>query len=251
VMLEVRGLSDAEEFRGSRLFLSDISLHVRGGEIVALAGLAGAGRTELALSIFGARPRGSGEIFVAGLPVEVHSPAQAIAADIGYASEDRKEAGLFLEMTLAQNIVAARLEPFGSWWFDDRRAANEAAHFRERLRIATPNVTQKVIHLSGGNQQKVALAKWLLLNPKVLMVDEPTRGIDVGAKAEVHRLLRQVARQGTAVIVISSDLPEVLALADRILVMRQGRIAGELTGGEATEESVMRLASIIPRSPES
>jgi ribose transport system ATP-binding protein len=244
VMLEVRGLNDAVEFRRTRPFLRDISFKVRSGDIVVLAGLAGAGRTELALSLFGARPRASGEIFIAGKPVSIRSPAEAIASGMGYASEDRKDAGLFLEMSVAENVVAARLRDFGSWWFDDRRGRSVAEEFRRRLRIATPGVTQTVRNLSGGNQQKVALAKWLLVNPRVLIVDEPTRGIDVGAKAEVHHLLREVARSGAAVIVISSDLPEVLALANRILVMREGRIAGELNGAGATEASVMRLASM-------
>jgi ABC-type sugar transport system ATPase subunit len=244
VMFEVTGLNDAESFHGTRPFLQDIRLEVRSGEIVVLAGLAGAGRTELALSLFGARPRASGEIRIGGEVVGIRSPAEAIAAGIGYASEDRKEAGLFLDMTVAQNIVAAKLGEFGSWWFDDRRGSGVAEDYCQRLRIATPDVGQVVRHLSGGNQQKVVLSKWLLVNPKVLIVDEPTRGIDVGAKTEVHRLLREVAQRGTAVIVISSDLPEVLSVADRILVMREGRIAGELNGAGATEEGVMRLASM-------
>jgi ABC-type sugar transport system ATPase subunit len=243
VMLEVKGLNDAESLRHSRPFLHDITFQVRAGEILVLAGLAGAGRTELALSLFGARPRASGEIRVAGQATDIGSPAEAIAAGIGYASEDRKEAGLFPEMSIAQNIVAAKLDAFGSWWFDDRRGNGVAEEYRRRLRLATPTVSQVVRNLSGGNQQKVVLAKWLLVNPKVLIVDEPTRGIDVGAKTEVHALLREVARNGAAVIVISSDLPEVLAVADRIIVMREGRIAGALKGASASEEAVLRLAT--------
>ena len=244
VLLEVRGLTDAAEFRDTRPFLQDISFQVRRGEIVVLAGLNGAGRTELALSLFGARRRAAGDILIGGRPVSIRSPAQAIAAGLGYASEDRKEAGLFLDMTVAQNVIAANLKHFGSWWFDDRRGEAVASEFRQRLNIATPDVRQVVRNLSGGNQQKLVLSKWLLVNPKVLFMDEPTRGVDVGAKTEVHRLLHEVARRGTAVIVISSDLPEVLAVADRIIVMREGRIAGELNGSEATEEAVMRLASM-------
>jgi len=249
VILEVRGLNDAVEFRERRPFLQDISFEVRRGEIVVLAGLAGAGRTELALSLFGARRRASGEIRIDGRPVSLRSPAQAIAAGIGYASEDRKESGLFLEMTVAQNVIAATLKDFGSWWLDDGRGKQAAIGFCERLRIATPNVNQVVHNLSGGNQQKVVLSKWLLVNPKVLIVDEPTRGVDVGAKAEVHRLLHEVARRGIAVIVISSDLPEVLAIADRIIVMREGRIAGEFNGADATEEAVLRLAAMSDVEP--
>jgi ABC-type sugar transport system ATPase subunit len=250
IMLEVRNLSDASELGGSRPFLSGISFKVRASEMVVFAGLAGAGRTELAMSLFGARPRASGEIVTGGRLADIRSPQHAIAAGIGYAHEDRKEAGLFLEMTVAQNIVAACLDQFGSWWFNDRAGFRVAEDYRQRLRIVTPDVAQNVRNLSGGNQQKVVLAKWLLVNPKILIVDEPTRGIDVGAKAEVHRLLHEVARRGTAVIIISSDLPEVLAIADRIIVMREGRIAGEFDGATATEETVMRLASTNLKSRE-
>jgi ribose transport system ATP-binding protein len=221
VVLEVR------DFAG-------VSFTARAGEVLAFAGLAGAGRTEMALALFGAR-KDSGEIRINGKVVRIESPANAIAAGIGYMPEDRKEAGLFLEMSVAQNIVGARLEHF-------REQDSISEDFRERLRIACRSVRQPVQNLSGGNQQKVVLAKWLLVNPKVLIVDEPTRGVDVGAKAEVHVLLRELARKGTAVIVISSDLPEVLAVADRILVMRQGRITGELSFAEATEERILRYA---------
>ena len=157
--------------------------------------------------------------------------------------EDRKEAGLFLEMSVAANIAAARLDHFGTWWQNDRRRERVALDYRRQLKIATPDVERPVVQLSGGNQQKVLLARWLLVNPKVLIADEPTRGVDVGAKAEVHALLRELARQGAAVVVISSDLLEVLAVADRIVVMREGRVAGELSREEATEESIMRLAT--------
>ena len=174
----------------------------------------------------------------------IRSPAEAIAAGLGYAPEDRKEAGLFLDQTIVRNVIAARLDQFGSWWFNDRQGLRVAEEYRRKLRLVCRDVTQDVHDLSGGNQQKVVLAKWLLANPKVLIVDEPTRGIDVGAKSEVHTLLQELSSQGTAVIVISSDLPEVLAVADRVLVMREGRISGELQGHEATEEKVMRLASI-------
>jgi ABC-type sugar transport system ATPase subunit len=244
VLLEVRDLTDANEFRDTRPFLRNISFVVRAGEIVVLSGLAGAGRTELALSIFGARPRAAGQILIGGKPARIRSPKDAIASGIGYASEDRKESGLFLDMTVAQNVIAARLRDFGFLWCDDSGGARVAEEFRQRLRIATPDVFQAVRNLSGGNQQKVVLSKWLRVDPKVLIVDEPTRGIDVGAKMEVHRLLREVAGKGTAVMVISSDLPEVLAVADRIIVMREGSMAGELNGAGVTEELVMRLASM-------
>ena len=244
MMLEVKGLNDRSLETEVKTVLCDISFKVRQGEIVALAGLCGAGRTELALSIFGARPRDSGEIFVGGQRVQIHSPADAIAAGLAYVPEDRKEAGLFLDMTIAQNTAASSLKEFGMWWFDDAKGHAKAEEFRNRLRIASHSAKQVVQSLSGGNQQKVVLARWLLIRPKVLIVDEPTRGIDVGAKAEVHSLIRDLARAGTAIVVISSDLPEVLAVADRILVMREGRMTGELNGTDATEEKIMRYASM-------
>jgi inositol transport system ATP-binding protein len=244
VLLEVKGLNDRSLETEVKTVVRDVSFKVRQGEIVALAGLCGAGRTELALSIFGARPRESGEIFVGGRRVEIHSPADAIAAGLAYVPEDRKEAGLFLDMTIAQNTAASSLKEFGTWWFDDAKGHAKAEEFRNRLRIASYSAKQVVQSLSGGNQQKVVLARWLLIRPTVLIVDEPTRGIDVGAKAEVHNLIRDLARAGTAIVVISSDLPEVLAVADRILVMREGRITGELNGTDATEEKIMRYASM-------
>ena len=215
--------------------LNGISFTARAGEVLAFAGLAGAGRTEMALALFGARKHDAGEVRINSIPLQINSPADAIAAGIGYMPEDRKETGLFLEMSVAQNVVGARLEHF-------REQESISEDFRKRLRIACRSVRQPVQNLSGGNQQKVVLAKWLLVNPKVLIVDEPTRGVDVGAKAEVHLLLRELARKGTAVIVISSDLPEILAVADRILVMREGRITGELAFADATEERILRHA---------
>ncbi|HET9374663.1 MAG TPA: sugar ABC transporter ATP-binding protein [Chthoniobacterales bacterium] len=242
ILLDVRGLSDSDH--DPRPLLGDISFTARAGEIVGLAGLAGAGRTELALSIFGVRPRGQGEIYVNGRRQEIRSPKEAIAAGIGYAFEDRKEGGLFLDTSIARNIASAKLEEFGSWWLNDARQSSVAADYRTSLRIVSQDTDQVVQSLSGGNQQKVVLAKWLLANPKVLIVDEPTRGIDVGAKAEVHQLLYQLSRKGAAVVVISSELPEILAISDRIYVMRNGRITGELSRAQATEEKIMRLASL-------
>jgi ABC-type sugar transport system ATPase subunit len=202
------------------------------------------------MSIFGARPRTAGEVRVAGRPVTIACPLDAIRAGIGYLPEDRKEAGLFLEMTIAANFAAARLEQFGSWWLDDRGMEQQAATMAARMRLTAETRGRRVLELSGGNQQKVMLARWLLVNPPVLIVDEPTRGIDVGAKYEVHQLLRQLARNGTAVIFISSELPEVLGVADRILVMREGRLAGELSPTATTEEAVLRLAA-LPHGPQS
>jgi ABC-type sugar transport system ATPase subunit len=242
ILFEVRNLSD--RLTAAKPLLHAVSLNVREGEIVGLAGLAGAGRTEPALSVFGIRSRGPGEIVVGGRAVRIRSPQSAIAAGIGYVSEDRKEAGLFIDRTIAENIAAARLKRFGSWWFRDREQMSVAADYRKSLQIGCQTPAQIVRSLSGGNQQKVALAKWLLVNSQVLLVDEPTRGVDVGAKAEVHHLLYQLSRNGAAVLVISSDLPEILDVSDRIYVMREGTITGELSRQNATEEAVMRLASL-------
>ncbi len=209
-----------------------------------LAGLVGAGRTELAMALFGARPGVSGEVVVQGRRGLPRSPSQAIAAGIGYLPEDRNEAGLFHAMSIAHNLAAASLGRFGSWRLDKHAHRAVAEEYRRLLHISCPGVDEPVRNLSGGNQQKVILARWLLAGPRILIVDEPTRGVDVGAKQEIHELLREQARLGTAVIAISSDLPEVLALADRIVVLREGRVAGTLAGPEATEDQVMRYASM-------
>jgi len=243
ILLEVRNLSDPRTTVPKPL-LRGISFNVRRGEIVGFAGLAGAGRTELALAIFGARLRGPGDILVAGKPVRIGSPSEAILAGIGYVAEDRKDGGLFLDMTIAENIASACLDRFGQFWLRDRERMVVAGKFESSLRIVRRTAHQPVQSLSGGNQQKVALAKWLLLNPLVLIVDEPTRGVDVGAKADVHDLLYDLSRRGAAVVAISSDLPEILDISDRIYVMREGTISGELSRKDATEEAVMRLASL-------
>jgi len=235
--LEVRSLHDG-------VLLSDVSFVAHAGEITAFAGLAGSGRTELAMAIFGARPVTQGEVYVAGRPTTIHSPLGAIRAGIGYLPEDRKEAGLFLEMSAAANFAAARLDQFGCWWLDDRAMEQQVAAMAARMRLTANTRGKPVQQLSGGNQQKVMLARWLLVHPQVLIVDEPTRGIDIGAKREVHQLLRELAREGTAIVFISSELPEVLSVADRILVMREGLIAGELSPAAATEEKILRLAAL-------
>ena len=221
-----------------------MSLQVRAGEIVGLSGLMGAGRTELARAIFGADPVDGGTVLVEGEPVASGSPEKSIKAGIGYVPEDRKLQGLFLGMSVRENVTAASSQHVGRGGFirfrDDRRLAEEA---REQLKIRAASVEQSVRDLSGGNQQKVVLAKWMAVGPKVLILDEPTRGVDVGGKAEIYALIRQMARQGMALIVISSELPEVLGISDRVLVMRQGSLVGELSGSEANEEKVMSLAT--------
>jgi ABC-type sugar transport system ATPase subunit len=222
----------------------DVSFKLYRGEVLGLAGLAGAGRTDLARAIFGAEPLTSGEVYLRGKKVEIHSPADAVTLGIGYVPEDRKEAGLFLSLSVRENTVAASLRQFsGVVFMDHRQALAAAADMVRNLDIKTPSLQQQVMNLSGGNQQKVMLAKWLVIKPKVLIVDEPTRGVDVGVKADVHRLLRDLANRGVGVIMISSELPEVLGMSDRILVVREGRIVGEVLHAEATEERVMSYAA--------
>jgi inositol transport system ATP-binding protein len=242
VVLEVRGLTDRD--RSGRVRLTDVSFAVRAGEIVGLGGLVGAGRTETALGVFGGRPGCVGEVRVKGNPVRIRSPKAAIAAGIGYVPEDRKDAGLFLDMGVAANVSAATLTGLV---LNDRDLERTADEYRSGLRIASRGGDEPVRALSGGNQQKVLLARWLEVDPAVLIVDEPTRGVDVGAKREVHALLFELARKGTAVVVISSDLPELLALADRVVVLRAGRVSGELPRDQMTEEAVIALSSGVTR----
>lgn len=244
-VLEVRNLSDVPGDRTARTQLRDISFEVYPGELLGLAGLAGAGRTETALSIIGARPRASGQIRIAGKSVDIKNPSDAIEAGIGYLPEERKTDGLFPELDLVDNMIAAGLPQFGTWWMDRAGAERFFDESRAQLQLSCRDSRQAIFELSGGNQQKCLLARWLLLRPRILILDEPTRGVDVAAKAEVHALLSRLCQQGTAVIVISSELPEILAISDRILVLRRGRIAGELPGS-ASEEDVMRLASLDP-----
>ena len=223
----------------------EVSLALRRGEIVALAGLVGAGRTELGRALAGIDPLRQGRLWLEGRPLAVRSPADAIAAGIAYLTEDRKEQGLFLGMSVAANCVAPSLARFAGplGWMDGGRVAAFAEAARARFRIVTPGIGQRVRNLSGGNQQKVLLAMWVGIGPKVLIVDEPTRGVDVGARSEIYAALRELAAAGVAILMISSDLLEVLGLADRVLVMRQGRLAGEFARDEATEENVIACAA--------
>lgn len=245
VVLEVRGLSRRGTQRDdSKVVLDGVDLQVRSGEIVGLAGLVGSGRTEVARAIFGADPFDSGEIYLEGQRVHVRSPAEAIGKGIALAPEDRKLQALVLALAIRENIALPNLGRLSRFGFVRRREERALAdRYIQALSVRTPSMEQKVINLSGGNQQKVVLAKWLALNPKVLIVDEPTRGIDIGAKAEVHSLLSQLAAQGVAILMISSELPEILGMSDRIYVMREGKITGVLDRSEATEERVMELAT--------
>jgi rhamnose transport system ATP-binding protein len=222
----------------------DISFEVRAGEIVALAGLVGAGRTEVARAIFGVDRYDAGRVTVAGKVLKKASPTAAMAAGIGLVPEDRRQHGLVMEESTERNIALASLNRLRRRGLISRAAARAfATDWARRLQIKYGRLTDPVANLSGGNQQKVVLAKWLSRRPAVLIVDEPTRGIDVGTKQEVHRLLVNLASEGVAVLMISSELPEVLRLADRILVIREGRLVRELSHGEATEEAVVGAAA--------
>jgi ABC-type sugar transport system ATPase subunit len=252
-ILEVRGLGRTGTLRdASAIVLEDISFALRPGEIVGLSGLVGSGRTEIARAIFGADDYDRGEILVHGRPTRIRSPRDAIQLGIGLVPEDRKLQALVLKLAIRENLalsILGRLSRFGVVRLRPERAM--ARQLVESLRVRTPSIDQKVLNLSGGNQQKVVIAKWLALHPKILIMDEPTRGIDIGAKAEVHGLMHQLAGDGVAILMISSELPEILFMSDRILVMRQGRIAGELPRSAATQETIMALATGVSTESES
>jgi L-arabinose transport system ATP-binding protein len=223
----------------------DISFHINAGEVVGFAGLVGAGRTELAKVIFGELPKSSGRVTLDGRDVSIHRPDDAINKGIGFAPEDRKREGLVLIRSVLENASLAILPQVSRFHFVRKGLERSiASGYVDRLRVRTPSLEQEVGKLSGGNQQKVVLARWLASKPKLLILDEPTRGIDVGAKAEIYRLIDDLANQGLAIMFISSELPEILGLSDRIYVMQAGRITGELAGEDATEESVLRLAMV-------
>ena len=237
VVLELR------HFGCSYVGVHDVTLSVRAGEIVGLAGLVGAGRTELARMIFGLTPGNQGEILLRGHAVHIDSPAQAITAGIAYVPEDRRRHGVILPMAVSPNITLAaldRLSSFGA--FDFRREKEIAIDYTRRFGIKTPSILTAVANLSGGNQQKVALSRWLVTKPSLLILDEPTQGIDVGAKSEIHKLMTELAGQGTAILMISSELPEILGMSDRVAVMHNGTIFGMLDRAEATQQKVLALA---------
>jgi len=223
--------------------LNEINLSVRAGEIVGLAGLVGAGRTELARTIFGLDPADIGEIRLRDRSLRITGPAEAIESGIAYLPEDRRRHGVIMDMSISANITLAslkRLRRFGG--FDFAREKEIAADYTRRFAIKTPAIFNSVSTLSGGNQQKVALSRWLATNPSVLILDEPTQGIDVGAKAEIHTLMGELAAQGMAILMISSELPEVLGMSDRIAVMRAGTIGGILSREEATQQQILEMA---------
>ncbi len=232
VVLEVQNLK-------RKPLTKDISLQLRAGEIVGLAGLIGAGRSELAHVIFGYTPAESGRILIDGQPVKIGSPAQAMRYGIAYLPEDRGTQGLVREMTIRENTSLTVLRELSTAMFIDRREELQLANRTiEQLGIRAFSPHQLVGKLSGGNQQKVVVGKWLATKPKVLIMDEPTRGIDVGSKSEIHRLMSELAQQGLAILMISSELPEILGMSDRILVMREGKLVAEYARGEATQENI-------------
>ncbi len=238
VVLEVKNLN-----RGSQLI--DINFELKRGEILGFAGLMGAGRTEVARAIFGADKIDSGEIYVQGEKVQIDSPEKAVWHGIGYLSEDRKRYGLALGLEVKENIALAALGKFLGFlgWVNQSLIRAEAKHHIDELIIKTPSAEQKVKNLSGGNQQKVVIGKWLTADTDILIFDEPTRGIDVGAKSEIYNLLNDLARAGKSIIMISSELPEILRMSHRIVVMCEGRITGELLTSEATQEKIMTFAT--------
>jgi rhamnose transport system ATP-binding protein len=236
-VLQVRGLSRVGVFH-------DVDLDVRAGEIVGLAGLVGAGRSEVARAVFGVDPYDSGTVTMAGTRVRSHDPRRSIRAGMAFIPEDRRKQGLVIDASVSRNVAGvirrgiARLG-FVTTGMENRAAAPWAA----RLEVKTSALDMNAATMSGGNQQKVVIAKWLATDPKVLIIDEPTRGIDVGTKAEVHRLLSELAGQGLGILMISSELPEVLGMADRVLVLCEGRVTAELDRADATPEAVMHAAT--------
>jgi ribose transport system ATP-binding protein len=238
VVLEVRNLN-----RGN--VIKNVSFCLKKGEILGFSGLVGAGRTEVARAIFGADNFDSGEIFINGKKIDIKSPFDAVSSGIAYLSEDRKRYGLTLKLDVESNIVLAAFKKFLNFfgWVNQPKMRATAENFTRILAIKTPSMQQKVQNLSGGNQQKVIIAKWLTADTNILIFDEPTRGIDVGAKSEIYHLLNELAHQGKSIIMISSELPEILRMSHRVIVMCEGRITGELNVLDATQESIMKFAT--------
>lgn len=238
VVMKAENLNQAGVFE-------NISFEVRKGEILGFAGLMGAGRTEVMNAVFGVTKLTGGEITIGGRKIPRQSPKIMKAAGLGYVTEDRKGSGLVLGMDVGDNIILASLDRLSNKasFINARAARKECMQYKDALSIKTPSLTQKAGNLSGGNQQKIVLAKWLMQSPEIIVFDEPTRGIDVGAKAEIYRLIAKLAEEGKAIIFISSELPEILGMSDRILVMSDGKISGELSSEEATQEKILTLAA--------
>lgn len=237
-VLTVRRLSRRGAF-------DEVSFSVRRGEILGVAGLVGAGRSEVMESLFGMAPADSGEVLIDGVPVAIDSPSTAIEKGMAFLTEDRKKSGLFLVLSVLENMSIVNMPEYSSrgGFVSHVQMAQDCMEQIRRLNIKTPTMDQIINNLSGGNQQKVLIARWLLAQPKILILDEPTRGIDVGAKAEIYRLISELANRGVAVIMVSSELPEILGMSDRVMVMHEGRITGILSKEEADQETIMSLAS--------
>jgi D-xylose transport system ATP-binding protein len=243
--LEARNVTVEDPSVPGKLLVDDVGFSVRKGEVLGIAGLMGSGRSELLMALFGAHPgRKSANISVEGKRVQVNTPGDAIAHGIGFVTEDRKRYGLILDQTILRNMTLAGLDKLSGRFItneDAEAAAGERA--AADLRIKARSVFTVAGTLSGGNQQKVVLAKWLLTNPRVLFLDEPTRGIDVGAKQEIYAQINRLAESGLAIVLVSSELPEVLGLSDRVIVLHEGRVTGEFTRADATPEAVMSCAT--------
>lgn len=237
VVLEVKNLN-------TKGFLKDINFELRAGEILGFAGLVGAGRSEVMRAVFGIDPKESGEIYIKGKKVDIKNPRDAMLQGIGFVPEDRKLQGLVLGMSVGKNTTLAALKAVANkaGFINHKQEKEMADKFVKALEVKTPSNDQLVKNLSGGNQQKVVIAKWLANNPDILILDEPTRGIDVGAKKEIHQLMSDLANQGVAIIMISSELPEVLGMSDRVIVMHEGRIKGQLSREDADQVSIMKMA---------
>lgn len=236
VVLKVSNLVTEKKLQG-------VSLELKSGEVIGVFGLLGAGRTELAKAIFGLDPVTGGEVSVSGEKIKPHSTSHATSAGMGLLTEDRKEEGLVLQMSVAQNMTLPSLKDFSNFGFINRgEEAKRSQEFVDKISIKTPSLKQKIMYLSGGNQQKVLLARWLMKTLKVIILDEPTRGIDVGAKAEIHKLIDDLAKEGVAVLVMTSEMPELLGVSDHIIVMNDGKVTGEFQRDEATQEKVLEAA---------
>ena len=245
VLLKVKNFSVNHPFLPGEKVVQDINFEVRAGEVLGIAGLMGSGRSELVTALFGAFPADtSGEIYIRGKKVKIKSPYCAIREGIGLATEDRKQFGLILQMSVKENISIAMLKSLSRFGIiDEIEDRKLTERFVDELKIKTPDIETKVDNLSGGNQQKVILARWLATNPKILILDEPTRGVDVGAKVEIYKIMNELAGEGIAIIMVSSSLPEVLKMSDRILVMKEGELKKELNTIDATQELIMRFAT--------
>ena len=237
--MEVRGLTHSRHFR-------DVSFTVRKGEILGVAGLIGAGRTEVIETIFGIREKVSGEVLIDGKPVEINSPRDAIANHMALLTEDRRHSGIFPMLSVRLNMAITNFPKFLNKFglIRDRDVKKECDEYVKKIQVKTPSLQQRVENLSGGNQQKVLVSRWLMTNPDILFLDEPTRGIDVGAKSEIHRLITRLAGEGKSIVMVSSELPEVMGMSDRIMIMHEGKVTGIVDNrDDLTQEELMTYAT--------